>query len=232
MQIHIWKSDSILDRKGIITIMSKIQEVAQAVETGKFKMIEDLVQESLDAGDDPNDILNEGMVGAMANIGLKFQANEIFVPEMLVSAKTMKKGIEKLKPYLASDAVGKKGKFIIGTVQGDLHDIRKNLVALMIESGGFEIIDLGVDVAPEAFVEAIKEHPDCKLVGASALLTTTMGALKNTVDAIVESGLRDKIKIMVGGAPVTQEFADEIGADAYSPNAGAAAVKANELIAG
>ena len=211
--------------------MSKIQAIADAVQTGKFKIIDDLIGEALDSGVDPNEILNQGMIEAMAKIGVKFQNNEIFVPEMLVSAKTMKKGIERLKPHLASDAVGKKGKFIIGTVRGDLHDIGKNLVALMIESSGFEIIDLGVDVTPQAFVEAIKEHPDCKLIGASALLTTTMGALKNTVDAIVDAGLRDQVKIMVGGAPITQEYADEIGADAYSPNAGAAAVKANELIA-
>ena len=210
--------------------MATIQAIAEAVEGGKFKLIDDLVEEALDAGIDPNDILNEGMVAAMGRIGVKFQANEVFVPEMLVSAKTMKKGIEKLRPHLASDAVGKKGKFIIGTVQGDLHDIGKNLVALMVESSGFEVIDLGVDVAPEAFVDALRDNPDCKLVGASALLTTTMVALKNTVAAIEASGFRDRVKIMVGGAPVTQEFADEIGADAYSPNAGSAAAKANELI--
>ena len=203
--------------------MSAIQKIVEAIEGGKFKLIEDLVQEALDSGIDPESILNEGMIDSMREIGIKFQANEIFVPEMLVSAKTMKKGIEKLRPHLASDAVGRKGKLIIGTVQGDLHDIGKNLVALMVESGGFEIIDLGVDVAPEKFVETIKEHPDCKLVGASALLTTTMGALKGTVDAIVAAGLRDQVKIMVGGAPVTQSFADEIGADAYTPDAASAA---------
>ena len=209
--------------------MSKIQEIATAVESGKVKLIEELVQGALDAGEDPGAILDEGMVAAMAIIGKKFQANEVFVPEMLVSAKTMKKGVEILRPHLASGSLGKLGKYIIGTVAGDLHDIGKNLVALMIESAGFEVIDLGVDVAPEQFVEALNEHPDCKLVGASALLTTTMEALKNTVTAIHDGGYKDKVKIMVGGAPVTQEFADEIGADAYTPDAGSAATKAIEL---
>ena len=209
--------------------MSKIQEIATAIETGKVKLIEDLVQEAIDAGEDPNEILDVGMVAAMGNIGAKFQANELFVPEMLVAAKTMKKGVEILRPHLASGSLGKMGKYIIGTVAGDLHDIGKNLVALMIESAGFEIIDLGVDVPPEKFVEALKEHPECKMVGASALLTTTMDALKGTVDAIHEAGYKGKVKIMIGGAPITQEFADEIGADAYTPDAGSAASKAIEL---
>jgi len=210
--------------------MSKIQEIKTAVETGKVKLIQELVQEALDAGDKPNEILDDGMVAAMVVIGGKFQANEIFVPEMLVSAKTMKKGIEVLRPHLASGSLGKMGKCIIGTVAGDLHDIGKNLVALMIESAGFEVIDLGVDVPPEKFVEALHDHPDSKIVGASALLTTTMDALKNTVDAINESEFKGKVKIMIGGAPVTQEFADQIGADAYTPDAGSAATKAVELV--
>ncbi|MDR2615351.1 MAG: corrinoid protein [Oscillospiraceae bacterium] len=209
--------------------MSTIKEVAQLVETGKVKQIEAAVQSALDAGLAPNDILNEGMIGAMSVVGAKFQANEIFVPEMLVAAKTMKKGVEVLKPHLAGDAVGKNGKYIIGTVAGDLHDIGKNLVALMIESAGFEVIDLGVDVPAEKFVEAIKANPDCKVVGASALLTTTMDSLKNTVKTMIDAGCKDQVKIMVGGAPITQAFADEIGADAYTPDAGAAAVKAVEL---
>ena len=210
--------------------MSKIQEIAAAVENGKVKIIEELVQEALDSGADPNDILENGMIAAMAIIGEKFQVNEVFVPEMLVSAKTMKKGVEILRPNLKSGSLGKMGKIIIGTVAGDLHDIGKNLVALMIESAGFEVIDLGVDVPPEKFVEALSEHPDCKLVGASSLLTTTMVSLKNTVDAINAAGYGDKVKVMIGGAPVTQEYADEIGADAYTPDAGSAATKAIELV--
>ena len=211
--------------------MSKIQEVAAAVENGKVKLIQGLVQEALDAGDDASAILNDGMIAAMGVVGAKFQANEIFVPEMLVAAKTMKKGVEVLRPHLSGDSVGKHGKYIIGTVAGDLHDIGKNLVALMIESAGFEVIDLGVDVPAEKFVEAIKANPDCKVVGASALLTTTMDSLKNTVKVMIDAGCKDQVKIMVGGAPITQEFADEIGADAYTPDAGAAAVKAVELAA-
>jgi len=209
--------------------MSKIQEIAAAVEGGKVKLIEDLVSDAIESGEDANAILEDGMIAAMAVIGTKFQANEVFVPEMLVAAKTMKKGVEILRPHLSSGSLGKMGKFIIGTVAGDLHDIGKNLVALMIESAGFEIIDLGVDVPAEKFVEAIKENPECKIVGASALLTTTMGALKDTVSAIKEAGYTDKVKIMIGGAPVTQEFADQIGADAYTPDAGSAATKALEL---
>ena len=210
--------------------MSKIQEIKAAVENGKVKIIEELVQEALDAGVDPNDILENGMIAAMAIIGEKFQVNEVFVPEMLVSAKTMKKGVEILRPNLKSGSLGKMGKIIIGTVAGDLHDIGKNLVALMIESAGFEVIDLGVDVPPEKFVEALGEHPDCKLIGASSLLTTTMVSLKNTVDAVKAAGYGDTVKVMIGGAPVTQEYADEIGADAYTPDAGSAASKAIELV--
>jgi len=210
--------------------MSKIQEIAAAVENGKVKIIEELVQEALDSGVDPNDILEDGMIAAMAIIGEKFQVNEVFVPEMLVSAKAMKKGVEILRPNLKSGSLGKMGKIVIGTVAGDLHDIGKNLVALMIESAGFEVIDLGVDVPPEKFVEALSENPDCKLVGASSLLTTTMVSLKNTVDAINAAGFGDRVKVMIGGAPVTQEYADEIGADAYTPDAGSAATKAIELV--
>ncbi|MDR2590923.1 MAG: corrinoid protein [Oscillospiraceae bacterium] len=209
--------------------MSKIIEIATTVENGKVKLIEALVQEALDAGEDPNIILEEGMIAAMSVIGAKFQRNEVFVPEMLVAAKTMKKGVEVLRPHLTNDSLGKMGKFIIGTVAGDLHDIGKNLVALMIESAGFEVIDLGVDVPPSKFVDALAENPDCKLVGASSLLTTTMTALKDTVDAIHAAGYKGKVKILIGGAPVTQEFADEIGADGYTPDAGSAATKAIEL---
>jgi len=210
--------------------MSKIPEIAAAVENGKVKLIEGLVQEALDANDDPNAILNEGMIAAMGVVGEKFQANEIFVPEMLVAAKTMKKGVEVLRPHLAGDSIGKNGKVVIGTVSGDLHDIGKNLVALMIESAGFEVLDLGVDVPAEKFVESIKANPDCKIAACSALLTTTMDSLKNTVKAIIDAGCKNQVKIMVGGAPITQAFADEIGADAYTPDAGSAAVKAVSLV--
>ena len=210
--------------------MSSIQEIAVTVENGKVKLIEGMVREALDAGLDATDILENGLIAAMGVVGSKFQANEIFVPEMLVAAKTMKKGVEVLRPLLASESVSKNGKYIIGTVRGDMHDIGKNLVALMIESAGFEVVDLGVDVPAEKFIEAIKANPDCKLVGASALLTTTLESLRDTVRAISDAGCKDQVRIMVGGAPVTQEFADEIGADAYAPDAGSAATKALQLV--
>ena len=211
--------------------MSKIEEIAAAVEAGKAKIIGGLVEDAIKQGCDPLEILNKGMIDAMGVVGEKFRNNEIFVPEMLVAARAMKKGVEVLKPHLAGDSSATIGKYIIGTVAGDLHDIGKNLVAMMIESAGFEVIDLGVDVPAEKFVEAIKANPDCKIVGLSALLTTTMPAMKEAVAAIIDAGLKSQVKIMVGGAPITQEFADEIGADAYTPDAASAAQKAKELVA-
>lgn len=210
--------------------MSKIQEIAAAVEAGKAKIVGGLVEEAIKEGCDATEILNVGMIDAMGVVGDKFKKNEIFVPEMLVAARAMKKGVDVLKPYLAGDSAASNGKYIIGTVAGDLHDIGKNLVAMMIESAGFEIIDLGVDVPAEKFVEAIKENPDCKVVGVSALLTTTMPAMKDTVKAIIDAGLQSQVKIMVGGAPITQEFADEIGADAYTADAASAAQVAKTLV--
>ena len=205
-----------------------IENVKQAILTGKLKKIEGIVQETLDEGVSAGDILN-AMIATMDDVGDKFQRNEIFVPEMLVAALTMKKGVAVLKPLLAGGETQSYGKYIIGTVEGDLHDIGKNLVALMVESAGFEVIDLGVDVPASKFVEAIKENPDCKVVGISALLTTTMQAMKDTVAAIDAAGIHPQVKIMVGGAPITPEFAAEIGADAYTPDAGSAATKAKEL---
>jgi len=203
-----------------------VENVKELVVKGKLKLIEGAVQEALDGGAEPADIL-DSMSAAMDEVGAKFQANEIFVPEMLVAAKTMQRGVGKLKPLLGGDAAAKYGKYVIGTVQGDLHDIGKNLVAMMIESAGFEVIDLGVDVPASKFVETLQANPDCKLVGLSALLTTTMDAMKDTVKAIRDAGL--DVKIMVGGAPITQAFCDEIGADAYTTDAASAAEKAKEL---
>ncbi len=205
-----------------------IENVKQAIITGKLKKIEGIVQEALDGGAQAPELL-DAMIGTMDVVGEKFQRNEIFVPEMLVAALTMKKGVAVLKPLLGSTDTNSYGKYIIGTVEGDLHDIGKNLVALMVESAGFEIIDLGVDVPPAKFVEAIKANPECKVVGISALLTTTMQAMKDTVAAIKEAGLDSQVKMMVGGAPITPEFAAEIGADAFTPDAGSAANKAKEL---
>ena len=205
-----------------------IENIKATVVAGKLKMIESVVQEALDGGAAASEIL-DSMTGAMDEVGAKFQKNEIYVPEMLVAAKTMQRGVGVLKPLLGGDSVGKYGKFVIGTVAGDLHDIGKNLVAMMIESAGFEVIDLGVDAPAEKFVEAVKENPDCKVVGVSALLTTTMDAMRTTVKALIDAGLKDQVKIMVGGAPINEAFAAEIGADAYTPDAGSAAAKAKEL---
>ena len=211
--------------------MSKIEEIAELVEKGKAKKVGPAVQEALDEGCDPSEILNVAMIGAMGVVGEKFKNNEIFVPEMLVAAKAMKKGVEVLKPHLASGATGALGKVIIATVAGDLHDIGKNLVAMMIESAGFEVIDLGVDVANETIIEAVNQNPDVKIVALSALLTTTMPSLRDAVAALNGAPFRSNIKVMVGGAPITQEFADEIGADGYSEDAASAAALAKSLVA-
>lgn len=210
--------------------MQKIMEVAAAIEAGKAKVVGGLIQEALDQGCSPVEILNKGMIDAMGVVGERFKNNEIFVPEMLVAARAMKKGIEVLKPHLASDRPASAGKMILGTVAGDLHDIGKNLVGMMIESAGFEVIDLGIDVSVDKFIKAINDNPDATLVGCSALLTTTMPALRDTVAALNEQPFRDRIKIMVGGAPITQAFADEIGADGYSEDAASAAQLAKRLV--
>jgi len=210
--------------------MSKIDDIFQAVGDGKVKIITELVESALAEGVSPLQILNEGMVDAMAVVGEKFQKSEIFVPEMLIAAKTMKKGVEIIKPKLSSADIASKGKCIIGTVYGDLHDIGKNLVALMIESAGFEVIDLGVDVSVQAFIDAIKANPDVNVVGLSCLLTTTMPALKETALAIKSSGMTG-FKLIVGGAPITEEFASQIGADGYSADAAGAAELAKKLVA-
>ncbi len=205
------------------------KQVYDLVVRGKAKLISGAVQAALDAGEDPNELLNT-MISAMDEVGEKFKNGEIFVPEMLVAARAMKKGVEVLKPHLASGTAGAAGKVIIGTVAGDLHDIGKNLVAMMLESAGFEVIDLGVDVPKEKFVETYEANPDTKIICCSALLTTTMPSLKDTVALLNESPFRSKIKVMVGGAPITQEFADEIGADAYTEDAASCAQRAKELV--
>lgn len=209
--------------------MSRIQEISKTIQSGKSKLVEVLVKEAINEGINPIEILNKGMIDAMSVVGEKFKNNEIFVPEMLVAARAMKKGVEILKPYISGDDSVSAGKLVIGTVEGDLHDIGKNLVAMMMESTGFEVIDLGVDVPVERFVDAAKENSDVSIICISALLTTTMPAMKNTVKALSESDVRDRIKIMVGGAPITQEFADEIGADAYTEDAASAAQVAKKF---
>ncbi len=207
-----------------------LEKVKQTVEAGGMKKIQGIVQEALDGGASAMELLNV-MVSAMDVVGERFQKNEIYVPEMLASAVTMQKGVGVLKPFLGDGGSASRGKFIIGTVSGDIHDIGKNLVAMMVESAGFEIIDLGVDVPASRFVEAIQANPDCHLVGVSALLTTTMAAMQDTVAAITAAGLKSQVKILVGGASVTRAFADEIGADLYAADAGAAAQTVKELTA-
>lgn len=209
--------------------MSKYEEVKSLIMGGRAKLIAAKVQEALDEGLPAEELLNT-MINAMDEIGEKFKKNEIYVPEMLVAAKAMKKGVEVLKPHLAAGEAGAAGKVIIGTVAGDLHDIGKNLVAMMIESAGFEVIDLGVDVPAEKFVEAYQANPDTKVIALSALLTTTMAAMQTAVELLNAQDFRSNIKVMVGGAPVTEEFSVQIGADAYTADAASAATKAKELI--
>lgn len=205
-----------------------LENVKDLVIRGKAKLITGAVTEALDEGLAAEDVLNT-MIGAMDVVGERFKNGEIFVPEMLIAAKAMKKGVEVLKPHLATGAAGALGKVIIGTVAGDLHDIGKNLVAMMIESAGFEVVDLGVDVPVEKFLDTYDEN--VKIICCSALLTTTMPALQATVAAINEAPWRANVKVMVGGAPITQEFADKIGADAYTADAASAAKRAKELVA-
>ena len=207
--------------------MSKIAELSHAVEIGKAKLVPGLVQEALDEGNAPIDVLNS-MIDAMAVVGEKFKKNEIFVPEMLIAAKAMKKGVEVLKPHLAGDNASKLGKLAMDTVAGDLHDIGKNLVIMMIESSGYEVVDLGIDVPVEKFLEAAND-PEVNVIGVSALLTTTMPAMKETVAALNKHPRRGEFKIMVGGAPITQAFADEIGADVYTTDAASAGQAAKAL---
>ena len=205
-----------------------IEKVYDLVSRGKAKLTPAAVQEALDAGFAAEEVLNK-MIAAMDVVGEKFKNGEIFVPEMLVAARAMKKGVDVLKPMLAEGGATNRGKMIMGTVYGDLHDIGKNLVVMMIESAGFEVVDLGVDVPVAKFVEMAAD-PAVNIVGVSALLTTTMPAMKETVEALNAMPNRAQFKIMVGGAPITQEFADEIGADVYTTDAASAAQAAKTLV--
>ena len=206
----------------------KMQKVFKLTQDGKNKEIGQAVQEALDAGCDPTAILNDAMIGAMAVVGDNFKKEIIFVPQMLAAARAMKAGVEVLKPYLATGEAGSAGTIILGTVAGDLHDIGKNLVGMMFESAGFEVIDLGVDVPIQTFIDEVNKHKEASIVALSALLTTTMPSLRDTVSALLSQPFRSRIKIMVGGAPISQEFADEIGADAYTEDAASAAACATK----
>lgn len=209
--------------------MAVIEDIASAVERGKMKLIKELVPQAISEGYSAKVILEDGLLAGMAVIGDRFTRNEAFVPEVLVSARAMNKGIEFIKPLLQEEGDEKIGKACIGTIQGDMHDIGKNIVKLMLESKNIEVIDLGVDVAPEKYIEtAINEK--CDLICCSALLSTTMSNMQKVVEQAKEAGIRDDVIIMIGGAPVTQEFCDQIGADAYTEDGNAAAVRAVELL--
>lgn len=209
--------------------MASIPEISAAIETGKIKTIQDLVQSAVSEGIDPMGILNDGMISAMEMIGERFSRGEAFVPEMLISARTMKKGVEVLKPYLTGSGVTSLGKVIIGTVSGDIHDIGKNLVAMMMESAGFEVIDLGIDVSSERFIQTIQENDNVRIVALSTLLTTTMPAMHRIVEELNRLETRGKFRVMVGGAPITEEFAQSIGADGYAADAASAASMAKSF---
>lgn len=210
--------------------MAKFEEISTLLQRGKAKDLAALVTEELAAGVAPKDILTEGLIAGVGIVGTKFKNNEIFVPEVLIAARAMNAALAVLKPALADSGVEPVGTAVICTVKGDLHDIGKNLVKMMIEGTGIRVIDLGVDCSAEKIVEAVKEN-NADIVCLSALLTTTMMYQKDIIDALKAAGLRDKVKVMVGGAPVTQAFADEIGADAYTPDAASAAEKARSYFA-
>jgi 5-methyltetrahydrofolate--homocysteine methyltransferase len=209
--------------------MFDYQSIIDTLIKGDQAQLTEMVKEALNQGVAAEEILNSGLIAGMDIVGEKMENEEMFIPEVLRSAKVMSAALEILRPQLKDDTKTSQGKVVIGTVKGDLHDIGKNLVAMMLESGGLEVFNLGVDVAPEDFVTTVKDK-SAQLLGLSALLTTTMPMMKNTVDAVIESGIRDQVKIVIGGAPVTQKFADDIGADGYAPDAGAAVKLAKTLL--
>ena len=198
-----------------------LQKIASNLYDGDDETVAELTQQALDQGMEPQEILSGGLIAGMDEVGKDFKAGDLFVPEVLIAARAMHAGMGVLRPLLAESGVPSAGKFVIGTVEGDLHDIGKNLVKMMIEGAGFETVDLGTDVKADAFVDAVREHQP-KIVGMSALLTTTMVNMRSTIEALEEAGLRDSIKIMIGGAPVTAAYAEDIGADAYAPDAASA----------
>ncbi len=208
--------------------MPTLQEITETLMTGNLDKLQELVQGALDAGIPANDILQKGLIVGMDIVGEKMEKGDMFIPEVLMAARAMSVSVGILKPLLAEGESTSAGKMVIGTVKGDLHDIGKNLVVMMLESAGFEVIDLGVDVEPARFVEAVKESKPT-LVGLSALLTTTMPMMRKTIETLEESGLRDHLKIIIGGAPVNQAFAEEIGADGFAPDAGSASKMAKRM---
>jgi 5-methyltetrahydrofolate--homocysteine methyltransferase len=208
--------------------MDLVYEINTSVINGDADKVEELTRQALEQGVGVKTILNEGLISAMDVVGQRFESGELFIPEMLIAGNAMKRGLDILRPLFKESGIKPQGRVVIGTVAGDVHDIGKSLVAMMLESAGFRVVDLGVDVKPEQFVKSVKEE-EAQLVGMSALLTTTMPAMKTTIDALEEAGLLDKVKTLIGGAPVTQDYADKIGADGYAPDAASAMKKAQQL---
>jgi 5-methyltetrahydrofolate--homocysteine methyltransferase len=210
--------------------MTDLKQLHDAVVNGDAKAAHALTRQALAEGIDPSQLVNQQMVPAMAEVGRRFEANEYFVPELLISARAMKSALELIRPLLTARGDKPIGRVVIGTVKGDLHDIGKNLVASMLEGGGFEVIDLGVNVPPEKFIATIKEK-NANIIAMSALLTTTMPSMKSTIDALKEAGVREQVKILICGAPITQKYADEIGADGFSESAAGAVAVAKKALA-
>ena len=209
--------------------MNLLSEINRSIMEGGGDRVEELTRQALDQGVEVKTILNEGLIAAMDVVGQRFESGELFIPEMLIAAEAMTRGLNVLRPLFAESGIKPQGTVVIGTVKGDVHDIGKSLVSMMMGGAGFKMIDLGVDVAPEQFVKSVKEE-GAQLVGMSALLTTTMPSMKATIEALEEAGLQDKVKTLIGGAPVTQEYADKIGADGYAADAAGAVKKAKELV--
>jgi 5-methyltetrahydrofolate--homocysteine methyltransferase len=209
--------------------MEVLQKISEELQSGNYRVVPKLVQDALDAKIPPSKILSEGLVSGMDIVGDKFRRDELFMPEVLISAKAMQAGMEILRPKLIESGAKLAGKIVLGTVKGDLHDIGKNLVGMLMEGAGYEVIDLGIDVPSDKFVDAVKTTKP-NLVGLSALLTTTMPKMKEVIDSLVEAGVRNSVKVVVGGAPVTEKFAKDIGGDGYAPDAASAVEKARELI--
>jgi 5-methyltetrahydrofolate--homocysteine methyltransferase len=210
--------------------MTTLLDLRSSVIEGNAERAKTLVDQAIKEDLPAARILNEGLIDGMKEVGRLFECGEFFVPEMLVAGRAMKAGLERLRPKLAASSIQPIGKVVIGTVQGDLHDIGKNLVAMMLEGSGFEVVDLGVDVSPQKYVEAVKQHRP-NLVGLSALLTTTMPQMKLIIEALEEAGLRSGVRIMIGGAPITAEFAQQIRADIFAPDAASAAARAKQAVA-
>jgi 5-methyltetrahydrofolate--homocysteine methyltransferase len=208
--------------------MADLKKIAESLIQGNASRIRELVQEAIDDGQDTGMILQEGLIAGMDVIGDRFKMNEIYIPEVLIAARAMKEGMVLLRPLIASEAIKNEGAIVLGTVKGDLHDIGKNLVGVMLEGAGFDIIDVGIDVPAEKFIEATKEN-NASIIGLSCLLTTTMAAMEDAILSINNSRLNAKVKIMIGGAPITQKYADEIGADGYAPDAARAVDLARQL---